>query len=170
MRLIALLFLIAMASPSYGDAVAPTPRAGDVCFKITGGLNIGGESKRNVVCKSELPRLLRMPIERPLEWPKYEFKKSSINTCSQYLRTIGYGGYTGSRAELAFEVPYLRTCGLLVALQSAQRGRNLFSSPKHALKMKSLPPTIAFHAATGDQADRLSSYEDEDVSAQDLIS
>ncbi len=170
MRLTILLCAIAMTSSSFADEGKLHPRPKSVCFRLYGGLDMDGESKRGAVCKNELDGLMRKPINVVLEWPNYKKAEVRIDTCSGYLTSIGYGKYTLSRSDLTREAPYLRTCGLLVALHSAKRGRSVFRSPQQALNIRFLPPTIAFAVARQDDGERLVAYESADVSARELIS
>ncbi len=160
---ICLLVMAAIATPSRSEQNARSP-----CFAVHGGIDVRGQEKRTNICRSEVRRLLRAPIASPLEWPKYK-SEGQVTNCREYLSAIGYGNYWTSRAELPMEVPYIRTCGLLVALGTAKRGRNAFKSISQALSMASLPPTIAFHVATSDQYEELQKLEAQGVSAGDLV-
>lgn len=153
-------------------ACAISVRAADeherACFQIADGIEVRGEEARTSICANEIDGLMKAPMSESLEWPKYK-NQGSINNCSDYLSVVGYGKYWLSRNELGMERPYLRTCGLLVALRGATLGRRVFPSSSDALSLTALPPTIAYPAVTADAQEELERLANEHISARDLV-
>ena len=143
-------------------------KVSEKCFVIRAEIGVRDDEKRTRICKSDIDRLLRAQIEPPLEWPRLQSERR-IDNCEEYLTTIGYEGYWSSRSDQAAEAPYMRTCALLVALRTAGHGRSLFKSASRAMSLASLPPTIAFHAATTAGVEELEQFAKQDMSARDLI-
>jgi hypothetical protein len=146
----------------------------DVCFALLVPLQIVGEQSRKRVCKSEIPKLLRSQITSinvndEMIYPQSSEPNQKINNCEQYLTIVGYGQYTVSRRELVIEEPFMQTCGTLVSLFEAQRGKNYYLSVRDALDPKHIPPSVIIQAATGDQETELTKSEEKGNTAFDEI-
>jgi hypothetical protein len=121
--------------------------AADSCFEIFESLNLVDEEKRTRVCKSEIPALMKKRFESypgyVMEWPKYDEMRKIVDSCEMYLVVVGFGRYSTSHADYGVEAPYLRTCGVLVALSMSETAkRTVVSNSRNILEYKYLPPTL----------------------------
>jgi hypothetical protein len=146
----------------------------DRCFRLHEPLNFSDKKVRTRLCASEIPSLMhkRLTIDAnyQMRWPRQDAQSTVIDTCERYLREVGFSHYTGSRADLGVELPFLRTCGVLASLAKAKVGKSRFASPTEALQLRVLPPTVVIHSATADQADQLERLEASGKTAYDVIS
>ena len=164
-----LAIALALAHSVNGAAAAGPDR----CFRLYEPLNFAERNVRTRLCISEIPQLMRKRLsihaDYQMRWPRHDVRSIPIDTCGKYLREVGFGHYTGSRADLGVELPFLRTCGVLASLAKAKVGKPRFASPTQALQLRVLPPTVAIHTATQNQSDELEGLEASGKTAYDVI-
>jgi hypothetical protein len=159
----------------------PTGRKREITFKISVPLKFKGRAVSGSLRKSEIPRLLDLPVRNGdanpnegygMEMTRPDGEKFTAYTCLQWEKARSEEAYAASTFDMAMESSMIHTCGLLIELQRARLPLKSFvANPKVSLpELNLLPAKILAYVPQNDEEEmQLSRSTVSEVVAKDDI-